>query len=875
MFANRKVLGHLALGLTLFGAQACEQSSSTGTSGGEVPAGEVGFEQTSFPLISAGCVQNSTTQTVAFTLGAGESLYMFKRAADGQVVANANLSTNMTAECAFPTTYRVTVGNVASTNTHKVLFDFVGGTFGMATAASSGMGTNPGPNLVVNLTGTGNTVKIRGTANWEVYTFGSITVSSTTTSYASFNVGTATAAPTTARTFPDLSMVGVQNIAVATGAGNDVITGQGGTPIGSGSLPLDGNIDFDVYGGDGNDTITSGAASVGNVSNNLYGMAGDDMFIQQAAKAHDNIFGSDSGGPTDSDTVDYSARTNAISVTMGDDALIGVTSQGSVACATAANTADHDRLTVNDGTHAAKTYEFQKTAVTASSGSITTSAQSNYMDNDSFTLDDGVHTAITFEYHVTGGFSATSGDTPIDISGATTDNDVAVATYNAIAAAAGASFTITATSPGSSGGLIALSNPAGYNTTIAATGSGNTPVSFTGGSHFALTTVGNIAVNISSVSVVSALDVCTALWSAMNGTIPANVSTTLVTSSSSVLLAITPAAFKPSGAVITKVAGMFTVTDFSAGTANGANDGESGEFDSISNTVENVVGGSGNDIIDASRSTLSTHILVGMLGNDTLIGSALVDTLWGGVGDDILQGGAGVDVLNGGDGNDTLQGGTGSDTIDGGGLNCQTIPLTQPASPNAPVPATTSCTTAASAKSTTVGVNPGVNTLDYSDRSTTVTVDLTNLSSTAMVTGATGEKDVVAFASGTTAPYSVQYLRGGSGDDTLTGDGLANIIWGGAGNDIIAGGGGNDAIYGEAGNDTIHGDSATTLPTGQVAGDDFISGGPGTNTLFGDAGNDLIDNTAGTAQGTIDCGLGDSDVAMSSPFSDMLTACEL
>jgi len=870
MFANRRVLGHLALGLTLFGAQACEQSSSkTENVGGDVPAGEEGFEQTSFPLINAGCVVNSGTSTVAFTLGANESLYMFKRAADGQVVANANLSTNASAECAFPTTYRVTVGNTVSTNTHKVLFDFVGGTFGMATAASTGTGTNPGPNLVVNLTGTGNTVKIRGTSSWEVYTFGTISG----TSYGSFNIGTATAAPAAARTFPDLSMVGVQNLAIASGAGNDVITGQGGTPIGASSMPLDGTIGFDVYGGDGNDTITSGAASVGMVSNNLYGMAGDDLFVQQTAKAHDNIFGSDSGGPTDSDTVDYSLRTNPVSVTMGDDLLIGVTSMGNVACATKANTADHDRFTVNDGTHPVVTYEFQKTAVTPSAGSITTDLQTAYMDNDSFTLDDGVHTAITFEYHVTAGFMATSGDTAIDISGATTANDVAVATYNAIVAAAGPTFTITATTPGS-GAVIALSNPAGYGTTIAVTGTGNMVTSFTGGTSFALTAPGNIPVNISSGSIITALDVCTAAWSAMSGTIPTGLSTTLV-NTGSILIAITPAAFKPAAAAIIKVAGMFTVTDFSMGTANGANDGETGETDSISNTVENVVGGAGADVLDASKSTLTTHILVGMGGNDTLIGSGLVDTLWGGAGDDIIQGGNGVDVLNGGDGNDTMQGGLGSDTIDGGGLNCQVIPATQPTLPAAPVPATTSCTTAVSAKSTVVGVNPGVNTLDYSDRTLSVTVDLTNLGSTASVTGVTGEKDIVQFASGTTAPYSVQYLRGGSGNDTLTGDGLANIIWGGGGDDIINGGGGNDALYGEAGNDTIHGDSATTLPAGQVAGDDFISGGSGTNTLFGDNGNDLIDNTSGGAQGAIDCGQGDSDVGMSSAFSDTLTACEL
>jgi len=880
MFANRKVLGHLTLGLTLFGAQACDSSpSKTGTVGGDVPAGEVGFEQTSFPLIAAGCVVNSTTQIVAFTLAANESLYMFKRAADQQVVANANLSTNPSAECAFPPTYRVTVGNVASTNTHKVLFDFVGGNFGIATAAAGGMGTNPGPNLVVNLTGTGNTVKIRGTSNWETYTFGSITAMSTTTSYGSFAVGTATAAAT-ARTFPDLAMTGVQNIVVATGGGNDVITGQGGTPIGSGSVALDGSIEFDVYGGDGNDTITTGAASSSGVSNYLYGMAGDDMFIQQAAKARDVIAGSDSGGPADNDTVDYSLRTNAISVTEGDDLLAGITAMGNIGCATKANTADNDRFSINDGTHAAITYAFQKTPNVASTGSITTGLQSTYMDNDSFTLNDGTHTAITFEYAVSGPPSGltltTTGDTWIDISGATTANDVAVATYTAIAAATGAMFTISATNP-MAGALINLSNSLGANNSIVSVGSGSTYVNFTGGSHFTPTNMADVLINISGAT--TAPEVCSAVFGALSGAnLPTGVSETL--SGSQVIIAITPTAFKPSGAAITKITSgaMFTVTDFTMGTANGQNDGESGEGDSIGNSVENLVGGSAADTLDASKSTLSTHILVGMGGNDTLIGSSLNDTLWGGVGDDILQGGGGVDAVNGGDGNDTLQGGTGNDLIDGGGLNCSVIPATQPTGGAAAVPATTSCTSAIAAKSTVAGVNPGINTLDYSDRgsSVSVTVNMNNLTGTAMNTvGAMSEQDVVTFVTGTTAPYTVQYLRGGAGADTLTGDGLANIIWGGGGDDIINGGGGNDALYGEAGNDTIHGDSASALPSGQVAGDDFISGGPGNNTIFGDAGNDLIDNTAGTGAGTIDCGLGDSDVAMTSAFSDSTTACEL
>ena len=49
----------------------------------------------------------------------------------------------------------------------------------------------------------------------------------------------------------------------------------------------------------------------------------------------------------------------------------------------------------------------------------------------------------------------------------------------------------------------------------------------------------------------------------------------------------------------------------------------------------------------------------------------------------------------------------------------------------------------------------------------------------------------------------VERLRGGSANDTLTGDGGPNVIHGAAGNDQINGNAGNDVLYGQAGDDTI------------------------------------------------------------------------
>ncbi len=103
--------------------------------------------------------------------------------------------------------------------------------------------------------------------------------------------------------------------------------------------------------------------------------------------------------------------------------------------------------------------------------------------------------------------------------------------------------------------------------------------------------------------------------------------------------------------------------DYSAYTANLklsldniANDGPTGSADAnIHADIENIIGGSGNDLIIANPFA------------NKLIGNAGNDTLWGGDGNDTLDGGSGHDQLYGQGGNDALLGKDGSiDTLDGG-----------------------------------------------------------------------------------------------------------------------------------------------------------------------------------------------------------------
>ncbi|PIE07380.1 MAG: hypothetical protein CSA74_08350 [Rhodobacterales bacterium] len=87
-------------------------------------------------------------------------------------------------------------------------------------------------------------------------------------------------------------------------------------------------------------------------------------------------------------------------------------------------------------------------------------------------------------------------------------------------------------------------------------------------------------------------------------------------------------------------------------------------------------------------------------------------------------------------------------------------------------------------------------------------------------------------------------LRGGYGADKLWGNDGRDKVFGGNGWDTVFGGKGNDTIYGGNGNDTLHGNQHADRLYGGMHRD-YLFGGLGNDQLYGQRGNDRLDGGQG------------------------------
>ena len=111
-------------------------------------------------------------------------------------------------------------------------------------------------------------------------------------------------------------------------------------------------------------------------------------------------------------------------------------------------------------------------------------------------------------------------------------------------------------------------------------------------------------------------------------------------------------------------------------------------------------------------------------------------------------------------------------------------------------------------------------------------------------------------------------ICGLAGDDTITGDAGNDILWGdlcdrpgaaAGGNDTLNGNDGNDRLYGSGGNDRLRGGRGKDRLDGGK-GNDRLAGGPGKNAYLAGAGNDKVSARNGKKE-TVDCGRGKKDSA--------------
>ncbi|CAN5155089.1 hypothetical protein BH10PSE4_BH10PSE4_07260 [soil metagenome] len=304
-----------------------------------------------------------------------------------------------------------------------------------------------------------------------------------------------------------------------------------------------------------------------------------------------------------------------------------------------------------------------------------------------------------------------------------------------------------------------------------------------------------------------------------------------------------------------------------------------GAFTGVGNTLDNVItGGAGADN------------LAGGLGTDTLNGGAGNDTLDGGVGADVLVGGAGDDVYQVDNKLDTIieAVGGGYDTVNvtagyvlPSGAEIERIVMSA---------STTAMNVTGNEFSQVIVGNAGINLLDGGGGADTL---IGGAGNDTYIIDHAGEKVVELANEGldlvktTLAAYALtdnveSLTYTGTGNFAGTGNALANVIIGGAGNDTLDGGVGADRLVGGLGNDTYYVDSAsdtitenagegydtqiTTLVSAKAAANiealiysgslnftgyanatgTAITGGAGNDTLVGGVGNDTLSGGAGT-----------------------------
>jgi len=184
--------------------------------------------------------------------------------------------------------------------------------------------------------------------------------------------------------------------------------------------------------------------------------------------------------------------------------------------------------------------------------------------------------------------------------------------------------------------------------------------------------------------------------------------------------------------------------------------------------IDEVLGGPGNDLLYGDG---DTDVLFGDDGDDYIEGGDSVDEMSGQAGNDWMRGGVGDDHLQGGDGNDLLEGGLGPTANDGDRL------IGQGAADFAAV----------------APPDLGFDVASYEDVDIAITANL----ETSNQNGSGGLLDTYVGIDGLVGSGNADNLTG-AGPANAAGNGVNNLLVGGAGGDTLTGLGGDDLIFGDS-----------------------------------------------------------------------------
>ncbi|MFN7779144.1 MAG: hypothetical protein ACK5RK_09760 [Betaproteobacteria bacterium] len=294
--------------------------------------------------------------------------------------------------------------------------------------------------------------------------------------------------------------------------------------------------------------------------------------------------------------------------------------------------------------------------------------------------------------------------------------------------------------------------------------------------------------------------------------------------------------------------------------ANIAIDGLGGT-DTLVSGFEQVIGGNfgstltGSNAAEFFYSGNAADTVFGNGGDDVIDGGSgfFVDTLFGGAGDDGLLGREGNDLLdggadNGGFGDYVLYDRNGESSkvtvdlvngfaIDGRGGTDTLIGIESAYLPNGVggiaigndrnnllVGGNVADTFFGGKGNDSINGNSGADWADYSTSTGGLTLALNGGGNVVFNDGLGGTDTIV----------NIEHIRAGAGNDTLTGDGLANSLIGNAGDDRFAPGAGSDYIDGGSGIDTADYSSLSSGITANLGATIFIVESAGvTDTLIG------------------------------------------